>query len=411
MKLLNKTILIFISSLMISGAEEFRIWTSQKGPSVKAQAIKFDKDVAYLKTEKGKELKVKLEDLSQTDRQYLIDTLEADKDLLKEGKLAVPEKSWRKPKNFIKKLDETLMFDGTQYYFDLYETEHFLFAAEKGIKPHALAVTAEGCWHGMAFQHLDFRDSWGTTKKLIIIPEGPEGYLSVGKYEHKRLLDEGQNDEARRSKEMWPLVGVGKLGLKDDLMEKYKLKKRALAFHTKRKQDFKKAWKPFHTHIISNSLIREQLSGMPTGKGAFALVRGHSYYKEILLTRKTETHLIDKISSGDIDTKKGFKDGSAWPQILRQQVKKGKIKPRLLQTMLLTRPQDLDPESLVTMYSLSYFMQSSQKMLTSYIKLVEDVSGGGQMPSPQEWVKYFGYENVVDFEKAWKEFIISRNFK
>lgn len=416
MKLLKKSTLVLIvsaASALFASAADFRTWTSKQGGSIEAQILKYDNGVAFLTTKEPKEIQIKVGDLSLADRQYLIEFAQADKDLLLKGKASVPEHAWKKPKDFIKKLEETLSLTGSEDGYELYQTKHYLFAVERGIKPHGLAETAEACWHGMAFQHLEFIENWGATRRLIIVPKEAEGYEAVGKYEQARLVADGQHDRANHLSAIWSKLGSADFGVKDDVMQKHNLKESGIVFHTRDKKDFRKEWHSYQTHVISSDLFGEQLGGVSSisGNGYYALSRGHSYYKEIQLTKKTMTNLLTKNSGGEIGSKKGFDDGTAWAKLLQKLVKKETVKLKLLQTMNLTSPEDLDPEKLVTMYSLAYYLQSTQPRVAAYAKLCKRINTSDQVPALTEFVKFFGFETIAAFEKDWTEFVKSRDFK
>ena len=416
MKLTKKSILAIIVSLattLCASAADFRIWTSKQGTTIEAQILRYANGIAYLTTKEPKEMQIKVADLSLADRQYLIEFAQADKDVLMKGDPAVPEHAWKKPKDFIKKLEETMLFDGTEHEYELYETKHYLFACSKGIKPHGLAETAEACWHGMSFQHLEFIENWGTTRKLVIVPADSDIYNSLGKYESARLSSIGQNERANNVAAIWSRLGVGDLGVKEEVMKKYNLKEYGMAFNTRDKKDFRKDWNSFQTHVMCSDLLSEQLGGVSSisGNGYFALSTGHAYYKEIQLTKKTETNLLSKEYDTGIGSKKGFDDGTAWAKTLQKLVKKGKVKPRLEQTLNLKTAQDLDPEKLVTMYALSCYLQSTQPRISAYAKLCRRINTSDQVPAPSELVKFFGFETIEAFEKDWVEFIKSRDFK
>lgn len=413
MKLLFKSILVFAATSLFSIAAEFRIWTSKQGTSIEAQILKYDNGVAHLATKEPKEIQIKVADLSLADKQYLIEFAQADKDLLLKGEPDIPEHEWKKPKDFIKKLDDTLSLTGSEDGFELYETKHYLFAASKGVNPQGIAETAEACWHGMAFQHLEFIENWGDTRKLIILPKDAAVYDEVGKIEKQRLVAAEDHENANHISEMWMKVGVGNIGLSDEVMNKYKLKDRAMVFHTKDDKDFRKDWHSFQTHVICADLLSEQVGGVSSisGSGYFALSTGHAYYKEIQLTKKTMTNLLDKNSGGDIATKSGFEDGTSWAKELSSLVKKGKVIPKLQQTLNLQSPVDLDPEKLVTLYALSCYLQSTQPRIAAYAKLCRRINTSDQVPAITEFVQFFGFETIDAFEKDWVEFIKSRDFK
>ena len=92
----------------------------------------------------------------------------------------------------------------------------------------------------------------------------------------------------------------------------------------------------------------------------------------------------------------GFADGSDWPKILKKMVKKGKGKPNLVMILAIKGPSDLTPESLVTMYSLSCYIQSSQKHIASYAKLARLINTSDQIPDTTEMVKIVGFETSKD---------------
>ena len=121
--------------------------------------------------------------------------------------------------------------------------------------------------------------------------------------------------------------------------------------------------------------------------------------------------MISADYGGEVATKSGFADGSDWPKILKKMVKKGKVKPNLTKILAIKGPSDLTPESLVTMYSLSCYMQSSQKHIASYAKLARLINTSDQIPDTTELVKIFGFETIKDFEKSWIEFVTSKDFK
>jgi hypothetical protein len=208
-------------------------------------------------------------------------------------------------------------------------------------------------------------------------------------------------------------IGVGNIGINDDVMKKFNLKERGMVFHTKDRKDFRKEWHSFQTHVVCSDLLSEQLGGVSSisGNRYFALSTGHAYYKEIQLTKKTMTNLLDKNSGGEIASKKGFDDGTAWAKELSKLVKKGKVIPKLQQTINLQSPTDLDPEKLVTLYALSCYLQSTQPRIAAYAMLCRRINTSDQVPALSEFVKFFGFETVEEFEKDWVEFIKSRDFR
>lgn len=414
MKYLFKTTLILILSAMLAQAADFRTWTSRRGTSIEAQLMAYKEGSVKLVTKEPKEMVLKVTDLCLADRQYLIDYANAAPDVVFKGDPSIPELAYRKPKSFLNKLEKKLTFgDSSTMVFDLYETEHFVFAVANGVKVTGVAETAEACWHGMAFQHYEFRENWGTTRQLVIIPGDDELYAELGKFEAAALTKVGRDEIAANVQLTWTKVGATSMGVPSESAEEFNLKERANVFNVKDKKRFRRKFDSFQTHVICGSLFGVQVGGVSSisGSGYFALSTGHAYYKEIQLTKKTETNMISSDYGGDIATKSGFADGSDWPKILKKMVKKGEIKPNLLSILGIESANGLTPENMVTMYSLSCYMQSTQPRIASYAKLVRLINTSDQIPETTEMVKIFGFDTIKDFEKSWVEFVTSKDFK
>jgi len=367
-----------------------------------------------LVTKQPKEMILKVTDLCLADRQYLIEYADAEADVILKGDPSIPELAYKKNKPFLTKLDEKLSIgESSTLTFALYETAHFVFAVGKGVRVTGISETAEACWHGMAFQHFEFRENWGTTRQLILIPGDKDIYAELGKFEVSALEKIGQADRAENVTLTWNKVAATSMGVPSEDIEEFNLKNYASVFNVKDTKNFRRKFDSFQTHVICGRLFGEQVGGVSSisGSGYFALSTGHAYYKEIQLTKKTETNMISADYGGEVATKSGFADGSDWPKILKKMVKKGKVKPNLILTLSVKGPSDLTPESLVTMYSLSCYMQSSQQHIASYAKLVRLINTSVQIPETTEMVKIFGFETIKDFEKSWIEFVTSKDFK
>lgn len=415
MKPLKITLLALLASALFSNAADFRTWTSLKGGTVEAQLTSYDKAKGgvTLTTKEAKIIKLKSTDLSLADKQYLIEFADADKDILYKSTPAVPEKAYRKPKDFLRKLEQTFSLGDDSEQYELYESAHYVYAVSKGIKPNGIAETAEACWHGMAFQHFEFRENWGDTRQLILLPDGEDLYKSVGKYEVKALKEAGHEEYAGNVQATWDRTGSNRFTVPDDAAESLKLKPRGIVFNVRDKKNFRKAFNSFQTHNIASNLFGEQVGSVSSisGNGYFTLSTGHAYYKEIQLTKKTETNLLSNDYAKGVGSKSGFKDGTSWAKTLQKMVKKGDIKPNLAATLAIKSANDLTPEKLVTMYSLSCYMQSTQKRIAAYAKLARQINTSDQVPEINEMAKIFGFASAKEMEKDWIEFIKSRDFK
>ena len=414
MKHLLRITTILLTAASLIHAADFRIWTSRQGTSIEAQLLQYKEDSVKVVTKEPKELVLKVMDLSLADRQYLIDYAGAKPDVVLAGTLSIPEHNYRKPKSFVTKLDKQFGFgDSSSLALDLYETEHFLFAVGKGVRVTGVAETAEACWHGMAFQHFEFRENWGTTKLLVIIPGDKETYNELGKMEIAALKSVGQLEIADRIQLTWDKVGANSMGVSTENREEFKLKRRASIFNVDDTKRFRRKFDSFQTHVLAGDLFGIQVGGVSSisGSGYFALSTGHSYYKEIQLSKKTETNMIASDYEDGLVTKSGFEDGSGWAKILKKLVKKGELTPNLDSILGIKGANDLTPQNMVMMYSLAYYMQSTQSHISSYAKLIRLINTSDQIPETSEFVKIFGFDSVADFEKAWTEFVVSKDFK
>jgi len=414
MKYLYKTAFILAASTLLVQAADFRTWTSRSGSSIEAQLMQYKDGEVKLVTKEPKEMVLIVTDLSLADRQYLIEYADAKADVILKGDPSIPELAYKKPKPFLTKLEKKLSLgDSSTLVFDLHETEHFVFAVGKGVRATGIAETAEACWHGMAFQHFEFRENWGTTRQLIIIPGDDSIYAELGKHEVAALLEVGRAQRAENVERTWSQAGAPSIMVPSENMEEFNLKQVANVFKGEDTKRFRRKFDSFQTHVICNRLFGVQVGGVSSisASGYFALSSGHAYYKEIQLTKKTETNMISSEYGGEIATKSGFSDGSDWPKILKKMVKKGEIKPKLVPILSIQSATDLSPESMVTMYSLSCYMQSSQQHIASYAKLVRLINTSDQIPDTTQMVQIFEFETIEDFEKSWVEFITSKDFK
>lgn len=410
-KLITLSVFLLLSHML--SAADFRTWTSLSGSNLEAQLVKLDGEVAVLATKEPKEIRIKGSELSLADRQYLIEFAKADPALLFRDKITIPEEEIKLPNDFLKKLETKIKFStDSQLIFDVWESPHFIYATQGRARIKGLAHTAEACWHGMAFQHMEFRDNWADKKYLIVIPENEEVYKAMGEYEYKYLVEIAQQKFAESIKSTWDRVGSSHVNASEADMSTYNLMEGGLIFHVREDTKFDDKFSPFQTHCLSSALYNFQIGGISqvSGPGYFALSTGHAYYKEIQLASKTETNMLSKESGGEIATKSGFEDGRSWARTLRSLVKKDKVKTNL-EKMLEMDAAQLDPERLVLMYSFSAYMQSTPARLANYAKLTRLIHTSNQIPEQSEIALIFGFDTVEAFEKDWKDYIESNDFK
>lgn len=402
-------------AVSMAQAAEMRTWMSRKGATMEAELGGINGDQVTLITKEAKEIKLKIEDLSLADRQHLVEFGGADPAIITTGEPGFPEKDLRIDATTIKKLEAKLSLgDDSTLVFDVLESSHFLVATAGKIRGHDTVETAERLWHGMAFQHMNFRQDWGDKRMLILLVEDRKVYKALGAWYAAFLVKAKEPDAAQRSINVWDKVGSNQIGLPDETLKAYNLHQNAIVFNIKDTSNFTKALSPFPTHSIAGAVLSKQMGGVSSfgAEGYFAIVTGHAYFKEISLAKKTETHLLDVSGTGndEISSKQGFKDGTSWAKTLRSLVRRGKVKVEL-EPMLKWTGADLNPERLVLIYAFVYYMESDAKRLCAFAKMIRRIESSNQIPPAAEIAKIFGFASVAEFEADWKTFITEGAFK
>jgi hypothetical protein len=398
-----------------TGADS-RIWTSRKGSTLEAEFLKCDAVSTTLVTKDSKQIVLKIEDLSLGDRQFLVEYSGADPKILVGGEIGEPEKQVRIESSTIKKLKDApfMLADESVPLFELTESEHFLIASAGDVRADAVAETAERLWHGMAFQHMNFRRDWADQRMLVFLAENRDAYAALGQWYFQTLIDQKAEEAAAKAKATWDKLGSTSIVLPEEMTKTYNLHSQAVLYNVHEARNFKKAMSPFQIHTIAGALLTKQLGGVSSfgSEGYFAVTTGHSYFKEISLGGKSETQILSVLASdnSDITEKKGFEDGSSWVRGLKAAVRKGTIKVSL-EPMLQWKLDGLKPEELVLIYSFSYYMQSSPQRLSAFATMVRRIESSNQIPPAIEIAKIFGFETVEAFNADWALFINEGKFK
>jgi hypothetical protein len=401
-------------------AEDVRTWTSLKGSTVDATLGKLDGPTAILVTKDRKEIKLPVTELSLADRQYLVENFQAPEAILTAGELSTPEKDVKIDSGTFKKLPEKLKLskDQSEGIFDQMQTEHFLIAYAGDVRPQVVAEIAERLWHGMAFYHMNFRRDWGEKRRVIFVCEDREAYKALGDWVAQLLAAEAVNAEGQQRAQQhaatWNRVGGTAIGLPDEMCEEQKFHPSATVFNMDNGREFKKVFTAFPTHCIAGDLLNQQMGGVSGigNKGYFTIVTGHAFYKEIRLAGVTETHLLDVSGTGgdEISSKSGFDDGTAWPRILKSEVKREKIKPNL-EEIFAVQSDTLNPAKLVLVYSLANYLQSNPKRVCAFARTIRRVESNNTIPELEELAKIYGFDSVQAMEADWIEYIKSNDFK
>ena len=430
------TLSLFFAALPAMAAE-MRTWTDQKGRTLEGSLVKIDDDEAVIQLKAGGQVRVKRSILSARDNQYLSEYGGADSAIVDGAKVGTPEKSIKIDSKQFKELDHIFIFPDTEYDFEILESDHFLTMTHGRIRPKDIAETAERLWNGMAFQHPGFAEKWGDNKRAIFIIEDDDVHKAVGDWYMDYLSKQGDqgNEQAMKLAITWPKAAGSTIQLPDDPAQALAedavkelglssdtygtsgkdLYRNARVFRVTKDNEstYKKVFTPFVTHCIAGDMISAQAGGTSSfgGAGYFSLITGHSYYKEIQLAGRSGTSLIDaQYDSSEIESARGFADGTGWAKELKKLVRRDKVKPSI-KDVYSYKIIGLKPEQLVLLYSLSYYMQSTPQRLAAYTKMIERIDTSKQVPEPIEIAKLFGFETPEEFEADWKEFIESTSFK
>lgn len=406
----------FLAAFASLQAAELRTWTSRQGSTIEAQVARVEKDSVILLTNEPKELPIKIADLSLADRQHLVEYSGQPKEILK-LEIGTPEKDVRIDKKQFKRLDKELVFDAdSELVFELFESDHFLVATAGKARPNAVAETAERLWYGMAFQHMNFRKDWGDKKLVIFLIEDEDIYNAMGQWYRKFLRANNNVDYANELELIWDRLGGAGINLPADVRENYNVfdQARLLRIRANDSRAYRKVFGPFPTHTISSTLLSKQMGGISTisPNGYFAILTGHSYFKEIQLAGESQTSLlsVDDYQDDEIAQTRGFEDGTSWAKTLRKLVKRGDLKLDFNQ-MLSWESATLSPENLVVIYSFSYYMNSSPSRIASLAEMVRRIETNNQIPAAVEIAALFGFKSVEEMESDWTEFVSSGDFK
>lgn len=395
-------------------AAEMRTWTSRKGGTLEATLGGIEGNMVTLVNKDSKEIKLKAEDLSLADRLHLVEFGGAGDAILTGGEPGLVEKDLRLDTSAFKKRDDILTFGDSADGFELFETPHFLIGTSGRIRPQAIAETAERLWYGMAFVHMNFRQDWGDKRMLILLVEDRDAYAALGKWYAGYLAANGQQEASMSVANTWARVGSTNIHAPEDTCAKFNILDQVTVFNVQDDDKFRKDLAPFPTHVIAGDLLSKQMGGVSSfgSQGYFALLTGHSYFKEISLAGKTETNLLSVEGSqkDEISSKSGFEDGTSWARTLKPLVKSGKVAVKL-EEMLKWKPEELTPERLVLIYSFAHYMENDSKRLGSFAKMIQRIESSNQIPSPEEFAKLFGFDTVEAFETDWATFIKEGDFK
>ncbi len=397
-----------------------RVWTSQQGSTVEARLSKLEASQVTLTTKDAKAIRLPIADLALVDRMHLIKEAQAPESILTVGEMRVMEKFVKVDASTIVKLPAKFTLGETSSVgeFEQLQSAHFLVVHAGEVRAAVIAETAERLWLAMAASYPGFRAEWGEKRRVIFLIEDAEAYQILGDWYGGLLAAEARDAESQlivqQHKSTWPQMASTVIELPQKMADDGKYHATATVIRAENGRAWRKVFPAMPTHALAADLMKQWLGPVRAdrGIGYFTLVTGHGYEKEILLAGLTETMLMEVGGSGgdEISSKSGFENGSAWPRLLKSEVKRGKITPKLAEVYGLTS-DGLSAENLVLIHALARYCQSTPKRLAAFTQLTQQVKENQGLPTAEEMAKIYGFDSVEAMEKDWVAYLKSTDFK
>ena len=380
--------------------------------------MRVDGEEVVLLLKNGREARVKRELLSLADNQYLkeyggVEGNAVDPDT----EAAVPEHDVKIDTKTFQRIDEPFILEGTELRFKVLESEHFKILSLGKANTKDTAELAERMWHGMAFQHPNFSRNWGDNKMGLMLIEEDSDYEELGNWHVAQIAKSGADDAqnmANTAALTWNRAAASGINLPPDFASTQNMKRNVRVFRCGGKRKASKVFDAFRTNCIASSLASFQMGGVSEygSAGAYAILTGHAYYKEIHLAGETRTSQLDAnaYEGSEVKSIGGFEDGRNWPKILRELIKKDKLKPSIAD-LYRAKADGLTPELMVTIYGFSRYLQSTVGRLANYATMAERINSSHQIPEPIELAKIYGFKTVDEMQKDWIEFMSKSSFR
>ncbi len=432
-----------LSALLVAGAAllclpvhhasalEMRPWLKIDGTMFDAIFVRQVGEKIQLSDKDGRPVELLRSQLSFGDLDYIAENAPPDKTIKTLGstgpkpKLPVPAKETKLDRRLFKK--EAGDFKINNRTYRICETPHFKIMYLKPADPMDLAELAERLWVEHAFFHSTYIPKWHDRKMAVILVNDQEAYEDIGSWYADMIAaagDDKAKDNAATLRATWPRTSGGTVNMPAAQADEQKVFSRIRVFRTYverrytdgsvKKEPVKGVWDSFRTHCLSENLLETHASADGVSKeGSFPIFIGHAYYKEIQLTGKSETGMVQAQGTDkSVGTTGGFQSDKDWAGELKKLLRKkeGKWKPNL-DELWLVKTNGAGQHDMVFAYAFSRFLQSTPERLTAYNKLCQKIDTANQVPDIEEIATIYGYENGEAFKKAWVAYMESPEFK
>lgn len=408
-------------------ALEIRTWLTIDGKMFDAELVRPLGDQVELKDKDGRITKVAKTMLSFGDLDYIKENSPPDKSPPSLGgakpKLPNPAKEVKIDTKLFKK--EAGRFTINSRTYSICETPHFKVMYLKPADPMGVAELAERMWIDTASFHSTFIPKWHERKMGIVLVNDKEAYDDVGSWYADMLVAAGNRDGAEKMRLTWPQTGSGGVGMPAKQADENGIFSHLRVFRnyrTMQKKDtngniveskdvlLKEVWVPFNTHVLAQDMLVTQAGtgGAASKEGVFAIVNGQGYYKEILLTGKSET-AISQVKEGDVGKEagstSGFKTDRGWASETRKMMKKGGEWTPNLQELFEVKEDEAKTKDIAFSYAFARFLQSTPERLSAFNKMCQKMDVAKQVPSREEIASIYGYADAAALQKAWVDWM------
>ncbi len=420
-----------LAAATISHALEQRTWTSLDGRTLEAELVRADAEKVDLKDKTGRTFTVKRAQLSKADQDYLTEMAPKTGSLpfsgeKKPGAVPNPAKEAKiDTKTFVKRT-EVFKMEKPAHEFFVLETPHFLILHPEKVDAKDVGELAERVWLDMNFFHPTFGQKFKDRRMAVFLAGDEETYNDIGMWYAEMVASTGNglgNDQAAeaagRIKATWPQSAAGGVRLSQDLVDKYQVLSLARVFRNYQKEgsgkekEIKGVWIPFRVHCLASDMVGIQAGGVSDfgAKGYHALTLGHAYFKEIQLTGRSETSILNATGTDNkVGSTGGFQNAKNWPDELKKLIRRKDLTPTLGEIYKLTAANGT-PGTNVLAYSFARFLQSTPDRIAMWAKLLEQIDTASQVPEANDLAKALGYTDANALEAAWAEWLRSSEFR
>lgn len=407
-------------------ALEIRTWTSLSGKSIEAEYVRIDGDKIVLKDKDGREMVVKRAELSQGDLRYIEEVAPKSSTPLlgekpvKPGVTPNPAKEAKIDQKTFKPRTDRFKLPESSY--NILETPHFLIMYPDKIEAADLGETAERVWLDMTFFHPGFSQKFKDRKMAVFLVEQQYDYEKIGKWYADMIRKSGQPNADRVADGLmatWKPAASANLQMTQEVADEYGVLRYARVFRTStgsgsaKREKVKGVFVPFRVHCLAQDMMNIHTGGVSGfgSKGLFAIETGHAYYKEILITGRSETSMLREAGSGhEVSSTGGFDSNKNWADELKKLMRRDKVKPSI-EELYNTNLASAKPEMNVLAYSFSRYLQSNTDRMAKYAELLEKIDTGSQIPEPVDLAKIYGFADVASMQADWIAYLNSSSFK